>query len=474
MSLSHRQRALPAALSVAIAAALLGSTCAVANAAGATSPEATAPGNVTSQAAPPASGSSQKAAVKAAGLASVDAAQDVSLSIKVSAPKDREAYQSGEIANYSVTATNDSDQVIPSLTLTGDPTGVAGKAKFTNGDPLGSVSETVTNLEPGESVTLTFRLTIMIDGDATPGTVLTVPFTAQASDAAGEPLGSPATGRSQIVVDPLGASIVTSLTSTGGAEVHRGDVLNYTATVSNLGDTTSKRIKLHADVTDLLDDAEVVAESVRHVGGIEVSHAGLNDDPTASIWVGKLGYLTPKARALVAGDPGADTLTVTFAVKVNASAPIGATLGANVSLSGNGAPAQACGDDCATLSTVVADKPVEPTETPTATPTATPSTTPTSSGGGTPSSSETEPTPSSTEAEPGASGSESATPTSGTGTSAPNPGASHGTDPGATPGTDGGLANTGSAGALLAAGAAGALGLGGVLAMSASKRRRHG
>lgn len=327
MSLSHRQRVLPAALSVALAAALLGSTCAVANAAGATSPEATAPGNVASQVAPPASGVSQKAAAKAAELADVDAAQDVSLSIKVSAPKDREAYQSGEIANYSVTATNDSEQVIPSLTLTGDPSGLAGKAKFTNGDPLGPVSESVTNLEPGESVTLTFKLTIMIDGDATPGTVLTVPFTAQAADAAGEPLGSPATGRSQIVVDPLGASIVTSLTSNGGAEVHRGDVLNYTATVTNLGDTTSKRIKLHADVTDLLDDAEIVAESVRHVGGIEVSHAGLNEDPTASIWVGKLGYLTPKARTLVAGDPGSDTLTVTFAVKVNADAPIGATPG---------------------------------------------------------------------------------------------------------------------------------------------------
>ena len=216
---------------------------------------------------------------------------------------DRSAATLGGTVTYSVTVTNTGQTRYPAASFTDSLAGVTDDAVYNSdaavapGDP-GSVHDTggavvwTGALDPGESATVTFSVTVgtTLTGDA----VMADAVTSTSGGTNCAPGSADARCSATVgVVDSFAMTFAKTadvLTTVGGA------VVGYTLTATNAGDTALTGVQLTDPLTGILDDAVY------------------NGDATAG--GGAVGYTAPTLTWT--GDvPAGETVTITYSVTVN-------------------------------------------------------------------------------------------------------------------------------------------------------------
>lgn len=224
----------------------------------------------------------------------------------------------GRVVTYTVTGANTGETSLESVTITDDLADVLAHASY-NGDAVATVDGSAVAapevadgklvwagaLNQGERVTITY--TVTVDGDAGGETLVNT-----ASGVAVPPGGAQLTPPPSTTENPIGApGFAFEKTSDpgSGTMIATGDVLTYTLTGVNTGETGLDEVVITDDLSGVLPAARYNGDVVAMVGGREIEAPVL--DGTRLAWSGSLAE--------------GQTVTITYSVTVDEAAA-GATL----------------------------------------------------------------------------------------------------------------------------------------------------
>ena len=228
-------------------------------------------------------------------------------------PSSGTAVDPGQVLTYTLTGINTGETALNPVDIVDDLSGVLENATY-NDDAAAAINEgaavapTVAGdelswsgaLEVGESVTITYSVTVGADAV---GTVIENSATGSATPPGGETI-TPPPGTTTTPVNMPGFSVSKSADPATGTAVDPGSVITYTVTGVNTGETV-------LDPVTILDD----------VSGV-LAHAEYNDDATATI-----GDVVSTAPSLAEGELSwtgvlevGETVTITYSVTVNGDA----------------------------------------------------------------------------------------------------------------------------------------------------------
>lgn len=225
----------------------------------------------------------------------------------------------GSVIEYTVVGTNTGDVVLDPATLTDDLAQVLANARY-NGDAAASTGDVTVSgdtlgwtgaLAPGENVVVTYSVTVdaAAGGETLRNTVAgsaTPLFPADPSDP-----DSPTTPGTTIVPPPVstehpvnepGFVFTKTVAPLSGTAVDPGDVLTYTLTAQNTGETALDSVEIADDLSGVLDHATYNGDAVATIAGADAAAPVV--DGSRLTWGG----------ALAVGQ----TVVVTYSVTVDA------------------------------------------------------------------------------------------------------------------------------------------------------------
>ncbi|MBT2484210.1 DUF11 domain-containing protein [Microbacterium sp. ISL-108] len=227
----------------------------------------------------------------------------------------------GSVIEYTVTGTNTGDTVLDPATIADDLTAALAVGSY-NDDVVASRGEAdVTDetlewtgsLVPGENVVITYSVTV--DGDAGGETVrnsatgeATPQLPADPSDpesptTPGTPLVPP-TVITEHPVNTPGFTFAKTVDPASGTAVDAGQVLTYTLTGTNTGETTLSPVEISDDLSGVLDDSTFNDDTAATIDGAPAAPAELVGDELS--WTGSLAV--------------GEAVTITYSVTVGADA----------------------------------------------------------------------------------------------------------------------------------------------------------
>jgi uncharacterized repeat protein (TIGR01451 family) len=212
--------------------------------------------------------------------------------VKTSDPASGSEVQVGDVIEYTVTVTQSGEGRVVAQFFNDDLTGVLDDATYNDDlaadsgtasfDPATSRISWTGDLGPGDAAIVTYSVTVTAAGDTRIGNVVQSPGCESAADCRTEHL----TGRYETVKTSNPAS---------GSDVQIGDTIEYTVTVTQIGEATVADAGFIDDLTAVVDDAT------------------WNDDLEAS--AGTVRYAAPTVSW--SGDLAVDqVVTVTYSVTV--------------------------------------------------------------------------------------------------------------------------------------------------------------
>jgi len=276
------------------------------------------------------------------GCSSILTPAEPDLSVtKTSDPVSGSQVAPGDVVTYTLTGVNDGNTDLNPVTLTDNLSDVlahsqmvAGSMSATvNGHAAGTPQVTGTvltwagDVPAGQSVVVTYRVTV--DQDATPADVLTnhVVGTGTNPDYPDEPVPSPCedgTGADCTSVLTPGVphlSVTKTSVPATGSQVAPGQTVAYTLKATNDGNTDLNPVTLTDDLSGVLAHATLVSGSPKAmIGTQQASAPALSSDGQTLTWAGDL-------------QPG-QTVTVTYAVTANDKLAQGDTITNHVTATG--------------------------------------------------------------------------------------------------------------------------------------------
>ncbi|UCR89456.1 DUF7927 domain-containing protein [Mycetocola spongiae] len=205
----------------------------------------------------------------------------------------------GDNIEYAVTGNNTGETVLDPVILTDDLGGVLDFARY-NGDVFATINGTdpagdieidadariatwTGVLQPGETVTITYSVTVSA-GAA--GELLQNRLTGAATPPGGDPLIPPGTETEHPVPTP-GFELIKGSAPASGSTVKPGDVITYTLTGENTGETVLDPVLISDDLSGVLPYATLVEDSpAARVDGEPVNDPELREE--LLVWEGSL------------------------------------------------------------------------------------------------------------------------------------------------------------------------------------------
>jgi len=244
-------------------------------------------------------------------------------------PTSKSSVSAGDVITYMVTGTNTGATVLDPVAISDDFAGVLDNADFVANSqasvivhggtstpgPLPSVSVTDRkltwsgSLPIGARVEITYQVKVQagqggqlvensVTGSGTP--IIPDPANPSSPGIPGSPITPPEVGTEHPIPSVPGFDLVKSSDPASGSVVKAGDTVTYTVTGSNTGNTVLDPVTITDDLSDVLDDADLVAGSLSSSVGAVPTISG-----TTLSWSGKLS---------VGG-----SVTLTYKVKVKSS-----------------------------------------------------------------------------------------------------------------------------------------------------------
>jgi len=251
--------------------------------------------------------------------------------VKTSDPVSGSVVTPGQIVTYTLKATNTGDMTLTPVNLTDDLSGVLSNAALV-GTPTSTVGATPTvstahvltwtgSLTSHQTVTVTYQVKVnanavapavlknkVIGTGTNPGNPSTPPETTCAT-------GTEPGCSSNLPVGKAELTVTKTSNPASGTTVTPNQVIAYTLTATNSGDVALNPVTVTDDLSGLLNNATLVSGSVNStVGGLPIITSN------TLTWTGSLN--------------AHQTATITYQVKVNASAVAGSSLRNDVKASG--------------------------------------------------------------------------------------------------------------------------------------------
>ncbi|SJN40911.1 internalin, putative [Microbacterium esteraromaticum] len=228
----------------------------------------------------------------------------------------------GSVIEYTVTGTNTGDTVLDPAQITDNLAGALAHAEY-NGDvsaTTGSAAvdgDTLTwngTLAPGANVVITYSVTVdadaggetiqnTVNGTATP-LMPEDPSNPDSPTTPGTPVVPP-TVTTEHPVNTPGFTFDKTVDPASGTAVDPGDVLTYTLTGVNTGETALDPVAISDDLSGVLEFGTYNGDAVAMINGSAAADPVVGDDSLA--WSG----------ALAVGE----TVTITYSVTVGGNAP---------------------------------------------------------------------------------------------------------------------------------------------------------
>jgi uncharacterized repeat protein (TIGR01451 family) len=221
---------------------------------------------------------------------------------KMSDPAHNSDVQVGDVVNYTVTVTqqgpasvggsliDDLSDVLDDATYNGDAAATAG-AVAVDGAELTWVGD----LAPGDTVAITYSVTVTGAGNTTLANVVSTP-----SEAGECVTASDGTEECRTVHKTGGYAFSKTADSVSGAEVTAGDTVTYTLVVTQRGDGIVDDAIIDDDLSDVLDDARWNDDAIATAGAV-------SRDGNTLTWTGDLGV--------------GESVEITYSVTVTATGP---------------------------------------------------------------------------------------------------------------------------------------------------------
>jgi len=231
---------------------------------------------------------------------------------KVSHPVSGSQVSPGDLVSYTVTGSNTGSTVLDPVTITDDLADVLDDAELVAGSLTSSVGDAPTTsgkkltwsgtLVAGQSVHLTYK--VKVKGDAASGARLKNVVVGSATPPGGDPITPPEVSTTHPVADP-GFTLTKAADPVSGTQVLAGDTITYTVVGQNTGNTVLDPVTITDDLSDVLDDAELVAGSLASSVGTVPTVSGKTLTWTGTLEVGAEVVLTYRVKvkgSVVAGD----------------------------------------------------------------------------------------------------------------------------------------------------------------------------
>jgi uncharacterized repeat protein (TIGR01451 family) len=213
---------------------------------------------------------------------------------KVSDPASAASVGPGDTVDYTVTVAQHGSAAVPAAAITDDLSEVLDDATYN--DDAAASSGTVNFAEPtlgwtgdlgvGQTVTITYSVTVAGDGDLTLSNAVTTPDRRGRCD---DEIGCSTT-------HPVGKYIFSKVADPPpGSTVSPGDTVGYTITVTQVGPGTVTAATVVDDLSGVLDDAGYNGDAAASAGTVTVSDGALT-------WLGDLAV--------------GQTVTITYSVTV--------------------------------------------------------------------------------------------------------------------------------------------------------------
>lgn len=249
----------------------------------------------------------------------------------------------GSVIEYTVTGTNTGDTVLDPATIADDLTAALTVGSYNDdvvasrgeADVTGGMLEWTGILSPGENVVITYSVTV--DGDAGGETVRNSatgeatpllpedPSDPESPTTPGSPIVPPAVTTAHPVNEP-GFTFAKTVDPASGTAVDAGQVLTYTLTGTNTGETALSPVEISDDLSGVLDDSTFNDDATATIDGAPAARTELVGDElswTGSLAVGQevtitysvtvgadaVGTLVENAATGTATPPGGDEIT---------------------------------------------------------------------------------------------------------------------------------------------------------------------
>ncbi len=218
---------------------------------------------------------------------------------KTATPSSGTTVNRGSTVSYSVVAENTGETDLTSVTLTDDLTDVLDDADIVSGSLVSSVGNApvfagsdlswVGDLAKGQKVTLGYTVTVKTDSIAASTLVNKVKGSATGPGDTDVPsncvAGTEPECSTAHPIDALTPGLIVSKSAdpVSGTEIKRGSTVTYTVTAENTGQTALSNTTITDDLSDVLDNADMVSGSLK-------SSVGNAPELNGSIlsWVGDL------------------------------------------------------------------------------------------------------------------------------------------------------------------------------------------
>lgn len=223
------------------------------------------------------------------------------------------AVDPGDVLTYTLTAVNTGQTVLDPVEITDDLSGVLPHASY-NDDAAATIGGLASGavaldgakltwtgaLAVGQTVTVTYSVTVGPEGA---GSVLENRATATATPPGGSVI-TPPPGTTTNAVNEPGFSVSKSADPTAGEAVDPGDVITYTVTGVNTGETALDPVTIADDLSGVLAHADYNGDATATVGTAAATAPELAGDRLS--WKGSLQV--------------GETVTITYSVTVHADA----------------------------------------------------------------------------------------------------------------------------------------------------------
>lgn len=238
---------------------------------------------------------------------------------KVADPAAGTEVNPGETITYTVTGENTGNRMLDPVVIEDDLSGVWEYATYNNdavatingADDAGALSvDTATHrlnwtgvLEPGETVTITYSVTVQIEAA---GHILENRVTGIGTPPTGPPIEPPPVDTDHPVPVP-GFEVDKSSTPRSGSTVNPGEAITYRVTGANTGQTLLDPVIIEDDLSGVLEYATFNDDAIAAINGLPTMTVPVFDaDAQALTWNGVLAV--------------SETVTITYSVTVNPEA----------------------------------------------------------------------------------------------------------------------------------------------------------
>lgn len=231
---------------------------------------------------------------------------------KTADPADGAAVHAGQRITYVVQAENTGNTALEEVEVADDLSGVLAFAEYQNdvitsidGTEVTSGSATVTGddlawsgiLQPGQ--VLTVRYSVIVNDDVE-GETIANSVTASGTPPGGEPIVPPAITTQHPVA---GFTLIKTADPRSGSVVQPGDVIEYTLTGTNTGETTLAPAAITDDLSGVFAHAQYADDLTTAIDGVELTTGGAMLSGTDLTWTGTL--------------QAGQTVTITYSVTVD-------------------------------------------------------------------------------------------------------------------------------------------------------------